>query len=83
MRGEIMRQKSILSQISPLINSQGKSKLFKIFKRIFDSVNFNLQKTIIILDYWKSNIVYSKIMKHNFELIICAKVFKGFMQACL
>ena len=73
MRGEIMRQKSILSQISPLINSQGKSKLFKIFKIIFDLLNFNLQKIIIILDYWKSNNI-----KHNLELInwkVWAKVF--------
>ena len=64
MRGEIMRQKSILSRISPLINSQGKSKLFKIFKIIFDLLNFNLQKIIIILDYWKPNNI-----KHNLELI--------------
>ena len=53
MRGEIMRQKSILSQISPVIISQGKSKLFKLTPKFskyifynFDSFNLNLQKRV-------------------------------------
>ena len=61
MRGEIMRQKSILSQISPLINSQGKSKLFEFFKIFykFDSFNF-ISGDLFYLKCVKGDLFYLK-----------------------